>query len=70
MQSDRAGQFLREGAEKEMEKSIKKAGDVFAVFCVLLLLWMVFSFAEVNAKNLTENPTYSDYNFFVILTES
>lgn len=53
-----------------MEKSIKKAGDIFAVFCVLLLLWMVFSFAEVNIKNLTENPTYSDYNFFVILTES
>lgn len=53
-----------------MEKSIKKAGDIFAVFCVLLLLWMVFSFAEVNAKNLMENPTYSDYNFFVILTES
>lgn len=53
-----------------MEKSIKKAGDIFAVFCVLLLLWMAFSFAEVNTKNLTENPTYNDYNFFVILTES
>lgn len=69
MQSDRAGQFLREGAEKEMEKSIKKAGDVFAVFCALLILWLLVSFAEVNAKNLTENPTYSDYNFFAIICE-
>lgn len=53
-----------------MEKSIKKAGDVFAVFCALLILWLLVSFVEVNAKNLTENPTYSSYNFFVILTES
>lgn len=54
-----------------MEKrKTKKAGSIWTVFCCLLLLWMVFSFAEVNAKNLTENPTYSEYNFFVMLTEN
>lgn len=52
-----------------MEKSIKKAGDIFSVFCALLILWLLVSFVEVNAKNLTENPTYSDYNFFAIICE-
>lgn len=53
-----------------MEKrKINKAGSIWTVFCVLLLLWMAFSFMEVNAKNLTENPTYNDYNFFVLITE-
>lgn len=53
-----------------MEKrKINKAGSIWTVFCVLLLLWMIFSFAEINAKNLTENPTYNDYNFFVLIME-
>lgn len=53
-----------------MEKSIKKVASIWTVFCCLLLLWMFFSFAEVNAKNLMGNPTYSEYNFFVMLTEN
>ncbi len=52
-----------------MKKRIQKAGNVLCVFCALLLVWMAVSFLEVNAKNLTENPTYSEYNFFILLTE-
>lgn len=52
-----------------MEKAKRKAGNIVTVFSVLILIWMLLSFMEVNAKNLTENPAYNDYNFFVLITE-
>ncbi len=52
-----------------MKKKMEKAGNVLCVFCALLMVWMLISFIEVNAKNLSENPVYNDYNFFVLLTE-
>lgn len=53
-----------------MEKLINKSSNIFAVICVLLVLWFMASFIEVNAKNTTKNPTYSKYNLFVLLTEN
>lgn len=33
-----------------MEKLIKKAGDIFAVFYALLILWLLVSFAEATQR--------------------
>lgn len=55
---------------KNVNKAINKAVNIFLVFGVILALWMFLSFIEVNTKNTMENPTYNEYNFFVLLTES
>jgi hypothetical protein len=42
--------------------------NITSTISVLLMLWVFFSTIEVNAKNLTPNPQYSDANFFILLT--
>lgn len=42
---------------------------ILYIITAFLVLWLAFSFIEVNAKNTTENPVYSDYNAFIILLE-
>ena len=34
---------------------------------LLLILWLLLSIAEVNAKNHTENPQYCEYNVFELM---
>ena len=49
---------------KEIVKNV--VADVVIILCVALTLWFLFSFVEVNMKNLTENPVYNSWNFFEI----
>lgn len=55
--------------EKEldiMNRIIKVIENVAFVLCIIFAVWFLFSFVEVNMKNLTENPVYSSWNFFEI----
>lgn len=49
-----------------MNKVIKAIENVAFVLCIIFAVWFLFSFVEVNMKNLTENPVYSSWNFFEI----
>lgn len=41
-----------------------------AVLSALFILWLFLSWAEVVAKNMKPNPTYSEYNAFVLFVEN
>ena len=49
-----------------MNKVKKVIENVMVTLCVVLALWFIISFVEVDMKNLTENPVYSSWNFFEI----
>ena len=49
-----------------MNKVIKVIENVAFVLCIILAVWFICSFVEVNMKNTTENPIYSSWNFFEI----
>lgn len=53
-----------------MKKVIKKINDIFIVFSAALVIWSMASFVEINIKKLMDNTAYSEYNFFVLLTEN
>lgn len=46
---------------------MKTLSNIFTTICILLLLWGVFSTAEVATKNKTPNPQYSSINLWAIL---
>ena len=48
-----------------MNKVKKVIENVIIILCVAFAVWFLFSFVEVNMKNLTENPV-SSWNFFEI----
>lgn len=37
---------------------------------IIFLLWIVISYIEVLTKNVTENPTYSEWNLLNIFVEN
>lgn len=43
---------------------------IIGVLGVLFILWGIVSFAEVSSKNLSESPTYWEYNMFVVLFDT
>ena len=49
-----------------MNKVKKVVENVMVMLCVAFAVWFLFSFVEVDMKNLTENPVYSSWNFFEI----
>ena len=49
-----------------MNKVKKIVENVMFVICVVLALWFIISFVEVDMKNLTENPVYNSWNFFEV----
>ena len=49
-----------------MNKVKKIVENVMVIFCVVLAIWFIISFVEVDMKNLTENPIYSSWNFFEV----
>ena len=49
-----------------MNKAKKIVENVMVILCVAFAIWFLFSFVEVDMKNLTENPIYSSWNFFEI----
>jgi hypothetical protein len=48
---------------------IKLFSKLFSIIGILLILWCTLSFVEVNCKNMSENPQYSDLNLCAILVE-
>ena len=44
-------------------------GNLLYLFYVVSILWFTLSFIEIYYKNNYENPEYSKYNCFVIITE-
>ena len=48
----------------------KWLGRIVCTVCALFLLWGVVSFIEINCKNMSENPTYWEYNMFVVLFDT
>lgn len=40
----------------------------FICFTIMLLIigWFMVSYIEILCKNITENPTYSDWNFIFV----
>lgn len=49
-----------------MNKVKKVIENVAFVLCIIFAIWFICSFIEVDMKNLTENPVYSNWNFFEI----
>ena len=49
-----------------MNKVKKVIENVMVILCVAFAIWFLFSFVEVDMKNLTENPAYSSWNFFEV----
>lgn len=49
---------------------MKKIKMIALVLMTAMFLWVGYSWAEVVAKNTTENPTYWQYNAFVLLVEA
>ena len=49
-----------------MNKVKKIVENVMVILCVTLAIWFIISFAEIDMKNLTENPVYNSWNFFEI----
>ena len=53
--------------ETDIMNKVKKVAEmIMVVLCIAFILWIVISYLEVNAKNLTENPVYSCWNLFEI----
>ena len=42
---------------------------VVFICLILLLLWFLLSFAEVNAKNSQKDPQYCGKNIFVMISK-
>lgn len=45
-------------------------GKSLVIFSVMMIAWFILSWAEIVAHNLEYNPTYNDYNVFVLITEN
>jgi hypothetical protein len=53
-----------------MKISITKIIETVAlVISIAFILWLFVSWAEVVSKNLKPNPTYNEWNAFVLMTE-
>lgn len=48
---------------------MKKLGNVICGLSVLFILWGFFSWCDIVADNCDPNPTHSQYNLFVVMTE-
>lgn len=49
-----------------MKKFVSK---IVSILLILVTVWFIGSFAEVIAKNTTQNPQYSEINLFCLMTE-
>lgn len=48
-----------------MKKISKIISDIIFLICVVLLIWFILSWGEVNAHNTDPNYIYSQYNIFI-----
>lgn len=50
---------------------IKNVVGKFILFlCLVFIIWIIASYMEIVSKNLVKNPTYNNYNAFVVLMEN
>lgn len=42
---------------------------IMYALCALLAVWVLVSYCEVVTQNLSTNPTYWEYNAFVLLCD-
>jgi hypothetical protein len=49
---------------------MKKIKMFLVIAMLALFVWVGYSWTEVVAKNTAENPTYWQYNAFVLLVEA
>jgi hypothetical protein len=49
-----------------MRKIIERG---LCIISCLFMLWLFVSLAEVVSKNLKPNPTYNEWNAFVLITK-
>ena len=45
----------------------KKANIILNTALIIFFVWLLFSFIEVNAKNINTDAQYSKWNAFVVL---
>lgn len=48
---------------------MKKFGNVICGLSVLFILWGFLSWCDIVADNCDPNPTHSQHNLFVVMTE-
>lgn len=41
--------------------------NILLITCLAFMGWAGVSFLEINSKNHLVNPTYNEYNFFVVM---
>ena len=51
--------------------NIKKfMSNLIVVISVLFVIWVLLSWVDIRIHNLSENPTYLDFNFFKLIIEN
>lgn len=46
---------------------MKVFGKALSILCVMLIFWVVISYAEIALENNYERPQYSEYNCFMVI---
>lgn len=49
---------------------MNKISLFFGIVSAVFLLWVLLSWVDVVSDNMSENPTHSKYNAFVMLTDA
>lgn len=52
-----------------MKKIFKYFGNIVTIFCVLIIIWGIISFIDVNLHNGFGGTGPSDWNMFKILVD-
>jgi hypothetical protein len=56
---------------KKTKRMIKRvAMAVYTTLISLLMVWMLWSWADIVADNADDNPVHSEYNFFIVCANS
>jgi len=48
---------------------MKTLKDILIILNVIFLIWLGLSYIEIISKNLSPNPTYSEYNIIVNIVD-
>ena len=51
----------------QSKEGIKMISKILCIVSTLFILWGIFSFIEINMKNIDPNPNYSNINMFIVL---
>jgi nitrate/nitrite transporter NarK len=48
---------------------MKAVGRILYILAICFVLWFMLSYFEINMKNATSDPQYSEYNCFMLVYE-